>query len=222
MGRDEVRSFVTHLAVHGQVSSSTQNQALSALLFLYRNVLDMETGWIDGIVRGKERVRMPVVLTAEEVARILAHMRDREGLIASLLYGSGLRLREGLSLRFKDVDFHYRQLTLRDAKGRKDRVTVLPDAVIEPLRRQLEWVQVLHTRDIERGFLGTSLPNALERKYPSAARELAWQYVFPSRTLVQDPRSNRKLRHHAYPDSFSRAFKRAARDAGIHKHSTLR
>ncbi len=161
---------------------------------------------------------MPVVLTADEVARILAHMRDREGLIASLLYGSGLRLREGLSLRFKDVDFHYRQLTLRDAKGRKDRVTVLPDAVLEPHRRQLEWVQVLHTRDIERGFQGTSLPNALERKYPSAARELAWQYVFPSRTLVQDPRSNRKLRHHAYPDSFSRAFKRAARDAGIHKH----
>ena len=218
MGRDEVRAFVTHLAVHGQVSASTQNQALSAILFLYRNVLEADTGWIDGIVRGKERVRIPVVLTANEIRRIFALMRDREGLIASLLYRSGLHLREGLSTRFKDVDFHYRQITLRDAKGRKDRVTVLPDLVVEPLRRQRERVQVLHALDIENGFLGTSLPNALERKYPNAARELAWQYVFPPRTLVRDQRSNRRLRHHAYPDSFSREFKRAARDAGIHKH----
>lgn len=173
---------------------------------MYRNVLEADTGWIDGIVRGKERVRIPVVLTADEIARILAHMRDRESLIASLLYGSGLALREGSSLRFKAVEFHYRQITLRDAKGRKDRLTVLPDSVVEPLRRQQEWVRVLHTRDIERGFLGASLPNALERKYPNAARELARQYVFPSRTLVQDPRSDRRLRHPAYPDSFSRAL----------------
>lgn len=141
MGREEVTAFVTHLAVHGRVAASTQNQALSAILFLYRHVLDEDIGWIEGIVRGKERVRLPVVLTPDEIVRILAHIREREGLVASLLYGSGLRLREGLSLRFKDVDFHYRQLTLRNAKGRKDRVMVLPDSVVEPLRRQLERVR---------------------------------------------------------------------------------
>ncbi|MFT5450492.1 MAG: integron integrase [Gammaproteobacteria bacterium] len=218
MGRDEVRAFVTHLAAHGQVAASTQNQALSAIPFFYRNALEADTGWIDGIVRGKERVRIPVVLASDKVMRILAHMREREGLIASLLYGSGLRLREGLSLRCKDVDFHSRQINLRDAKGRKDRVTVLPDSVVEPLRRQLERVRILHEHDIESEFFGTAPPNALERKYPKAERELAWQYLFPSRILVRDPRSDRKLRHRAYPDSFSCAFKRAARDAGLHKH----
>jgi len=218
MGATEVATYLTHLAVRRGVAAATQNQALSAILFLYRNVLEQDIGWVNGVVRAKERVRMPVVLSPDEVVRMLAHMREREALMASILYGAGLRLRECLSLRVKDVDFHYRQLTIRDAKGRKDRVTVLPDAVITPLRAQLERVRVIHARDLERGFLGVSLPDALARKFPGAPRELAWQYVFPSRAWARDPRSGRLLRHHAYPDSFSRALKRAVHEAGIHKH----
>ena len=218
MGAAEVAAFLTDLAVRKGVSAATQNQTLSAILFLYRHVLDQDIGWVDGVTRGKERVRVPVVLSPDEVVRLLAHMREREALIASILYGAGLRLRECLSLRVKDVDFHYRQLTIRDGKGRKDRVTVLPDAVVTPLRDQLERVRLVRARDVERGFLGVSLPDALARKFPGAPRELAWQYVFPSRTWARDPRSGRVLRHHAYPDSFSRALKRGVREAGIHKH----
>ena len=170
------------------------------------------------MARGKERVRIPVVLTPDEVTRILAHMRDPHGLVAGVLYGGGLRLTEGVSLRFKDVDFHYRQLSIRDSKGRKDRVTVLPDSLGDALRAQLDRVRLTHQRDVERGFPGCSLPHALARKYPSAPFELAWQYVFPSRRWARDPRSGILLRHHMYPQTFSRVFKSAVREAGIHKH----
>jgi integron integrase len=171
-------------------------------------------------------LRHPEELGAAEVSAFLTHlavnaraqMSERYALIASLLYGSGLRVSEGLGLRYKDVDFHYRQLCIRDGKGRKDRVTVLPDTVVAPLRAQLERVRLLHRCDVERGFDGCSLPCALSRKYPNAARELAWQYVFPSRLWARDPRSGRRLRHHAYPQTSSRELKRAVREAGIHKH----
>ncbi len=149
---------------------------------------------------------------------MLLHMAERQALLASILYGAGLRLSEGIGLRFKDVDFHYRQLCIRDSKGRKDRVTALPDRVVDPLRAQLEQVRVLHRHDLERGFVGCSMPGALSRKFPRAPRELAWQYVFPSRRWARDPRTAALLRHHVYPQTFSRALKRAVREAGIHKH----
>ena len=173
---------------------------------------------MENVVRGRERVRMPVVLSPDEVVRLLAQMREPQRLVTELLYGSGLRLNEALRLRYKDVDLHYRQLIVRDAKGHKDRVTVLPDSSVASLKAQIERVRVIHARDLEREFLGCSVPHALARKYPRAPRELSWQYVFPSRGWARDPRTGRLLRHHCYPQTVGREIKRAAREAGIHKH----
>lgn len=220
MGKREVEAFLTDLAVRRNVSASTQNQALSAILFLYKAVLEQEIDWIEGVVRAKRRVREPVVLSADEVGALFAHLREPYYLMALLMYGAGLRLRECLRLLVKDADFSYRQITVRDGKGGKDRVTVLPDSAIPGLERQIERAKALLAADEREGVQGVSLPYALARKYPSAPFALGWQYVFPSRTPVRDPRSGRILRHHAHPDAVQRAVKQATIKAAIAKHVT--
>jgi integron integrase len=220
MGKRELEAFLTHLAVERHVSPSTQNQALSAVLFLYKAVLERELEWVEDVVRAKRRTREPVVLAPEEARMLLAHLREPYHLMALLMYGAGLRLRECLRLRVKDLDPRYRQIAVRDGKGGKDRVTVLPDTAIPGLRRQVERARALLAADVRDGFEGCSMPYALARKYPSAPFALGWQYVFPSRALVRDPRSGRMLRHHAHADAVQRAIKQAVRKAGIHKQVT--
>lgn len=218
MGAFEIRQFLSHLAVIGRVAASTQNQALCVLLFLYRDVLAIELPYVEGIERAKRPARVPAVFTRQEVAQVLANLSGTYYLVASLLYGSGLRLTEGLRLRVKDLDFDYGQLTVRAGKGEKDRRTVLPRPLEEPLRRQLARVRQLHEQDLGDGYGAVHLPYALERKYPQAAREWCWQYVFPSHKLSQDPRSGVTRRRHCSPDSVQKEVKRALRKAGITKH----
>src|SRR5215207_9625158 len=218
MGPEEIRHFLSHLAVEGRVSASTQNVALCALLFLYRDVLQVELPYVEGIKRAKRPTRLPVVFTRQEVERLLAHLPGTYVLIAGLLYGSGLRLMEALRLRVKDLDFGYMELMVRDGKGEKDRRTILPRPLAGPLRHQLEKVKVLHVQDLREGFGEVYLPYALGRKYPNAAREWAWQYVFPSAKLSADPRSGVTRRHHASSDSVQREMKRAIRLSRITKH----
>ncbi len=220
MGGAEVEQFLTHLAVEGRVAASTQNQALSALLFLYKEVLKMELPWLEDMKRAKKPQRLPVVLTVEEVKRVLARMDGQHGLMADLLYGAGLRLLECVRLRVKDVDFAMRQITVRDGKGEKDRVTMLPQAVAEPLRAHLEKVKVLHEHDLEDGFGEVYLPYALDRKCPNAAKEWGWQYVFPAAGRSLDPRSGKERRHHVDEQSLQRAMKKAVRAAGLTKPAT--
>lgn len=174
MGADQIRQFLTHLAVKSNVASSTQNQALCALLFLYRDVLRVELPYVEGIERARQPARVPVVFTRQEVERLLAQLSGTPGLIAGLLYGSGLRLMEALRLRVKDVDFDYQQITVRSGKGEKDRRTILPQLLTEPLQYQLARVRLVHEQDLLEGFGGAQLPYALARKYPKAAREWAW------------------------------------------------
>jgi integron integrase len=217
MGAGEVTAFLTHLARERDVAASTQNQALSALLFLYQEVLEIKLPWMDGIERAKRPVRVPVVLTVAEVKALLARLDGTKWLMAGLLYGAGLRLRECLKLRVKDVDFDYRQISVRDGKGGKDRVTMLPAELVEPLRAHLSRVKSLHEHDLAEGFGSVELPFALERKYPNAANQWGWQYVFPSRKRSADPRSGEIRRHHVYDDVLPRAIGAAAREAGIAK-----
>ena len=205
MGAEEVSAYLTHLARERNVAASTQNQALSALLFLYKHVLGIALPWMNSIERAKRPVRVPVVLTREEVGALFAQMQGTRWLMAALLYGAGLRLRECLKLRVKDLDFACHQLVVRDGKGGKDRVTMLPAALAEPLRNHLARVKRLHERDLAEGYGEAWLPHALERKYPSAAKEWGWQFVFPSGKLSSDPRSGAIRRHHVYDDVVGRA-----------------
>ena len=204
MGTEEIRQFLSHLAVEGNVSASTQNVALCALLFLYRDVLQVELPYVEGIQRAKRPARVPVVFTRNEVDRLLSQLTGSYRLIAGLLYGAGLRLMEAVRLRFKDLDFEYMEILVRDGKGEKDRRTILPRPLSEPLRHQLERVKLLHEKDLREGFGEVYLPYALARKYPAAAKEWAWQYVFPSAKLSVDPRSGVTRRHHASADSVQR------------------
>jgi integron integrase len=220
LGREEVEAFLTHLAVAGRVSASTQNQAKSALLFLYKEVLGVELPWLDGIESAKRPARLPVVLTPGEVEAVLAPLTGTTGLILRLLYGTGMRVMECLRLRVKDVDFARREILVRDGKGAKDRVTMLPVRLALPLREHLLRVKQLHAADVAAGVDGVYLPFALARKYPNAAREWAWQYVFPSSQLAVDPRSGAKRRHHAHETAVQRAMRQALRDAGVSKPAT--
>jgi integron integrase len=206
MGAEEIRRFLSHLAVEGKVSASTQNVALCALLFLYRDVLQVELPFVEGIERAKRPTRLPVVFSREEVDALLFHLSGTYKLIAGLLYGSGLRLMEALRLRIKDLDFGYAGILVRDGKDEKDRRTILPRPLTEPLRYQLERVKVLHEQDLREGFGQVYLPYALGRKYPNAAGEWAWQYVFPSQQLPVDPRSGVRRRQHTSTDSVHRVF----------------
>ena len=220
LGPAEVEAFLTHLAVRGGVSPSTQNQAKSALLFLYREVLRVELPWLDGIVSAKAAQRLPVVLTYDEVQAVLGGMRGTAGLVARLLYGSGLRILEGLRLRVKDIDFERREVLVRDGKGAKDRVTMLPDSLVVPLQRHLDRVRELHAEDLAAGLGEVYLPYALARKYPNAGKEWMWQYVFPSVRLSRDPRAGVVRRHHADEKPIQRAMQRALRQARIDKPAT--
>jgi integron integrase len=220
MGAAEVEAFLTHLAVEGKVAASTQNQAKSALLFLYKEVLESELPWLDNVEQAKAPKRLPVVLTRAEVQALLTRLDGTHWLMASLLYGAGLRLMECLRLRVKDIDFARKEILVRDGKGFKDRVTMLPVALVEPLRAHLERVRELHRQDVADGFGAVYLPYALERKYPNAAREWIWQYVFPSAKRSVDPRSGETRRHHVQDQALQRAIKQAVRDADLTKPAT--
>ena len=217
MGAAEVEAFLTHLAVEGGVAASTQNQAKSALLFLYKEVLGVELPWLDGVASAKAPKRLPVVLTRDEVRAALDRTEGTPGLMLRLIYGTGVRVMECLRLRMKDVDFARREIVVREGKGFKDRVTMLPESLVAPLREHLVRVRALHERDLREGGGEVYLPYALARKYPAAGREWAWQYVFPSARLSVDPRSGAVRRHHADEKSVQRALRQAVRDAGIHK-----
>ncbi|MCA1636159.1 MAG: integron integrase [Acidobacteria bacterium] len=220
MGVDEIRQYLSHLATEGNVAASTQNVALAALLFLYREVLLIDLPLVEGVERAKRPRHIPVVLTSEEVKRVLAHMSGTHRLMASLLYGAGLRLMECVRLRVKDLDFDYRQIIVRDGKGEKDRRTLLPQPLAESLRHQLARIKLQHEEDVRLGCGGVYLPFALERKYPKAASEWVWQYVFPAAKLSVDPRTGARRRHHASEDRLQKAVKRAVRDAGVEKRAS--
>ena len=220
MGAKEVEEFLSHLAVAGRVSASTQNQAKSALLFLYKEVLEAELAWLDQVASAKTSRRLPVVLTPSEVMSMLSRLDGSHALIAGLLYGTGLRIMEGLRLRVKDVDFERGEILVRDGKGGKDRVTMLPAIISSALCAHLERVREQHQLDLAQGYGEVYLPFALDRKYPNAGREWAWQYVFPSARLSVDPRSGVTRRHHVQDQSVQRAIRQAVRDAGINKPAT--
>jgi integron integrase len=215
-----VEGFLSGLATRDQVSASTQNQALSALLFLYREVLGIKLPWMENVVRAKRTRRLPVVLSKGEVSLLLRNLAGREWLMAALMYGSGLRLMECLRLRVKDVDLARNEIIVRCGKGGKDRRTVLPATLREPLARQVDAARVLHARDLEAGFGEVSLPHALARKYPNAPREFAWQYLFPALRRGIDPRDGREKRHHIDEKVPQRAVSRASAEAGLRKPVT--
>lgn len=217
MGADEVEQFLSRLAVQGQVAAATQNQALAALLFLYRVVLGINLPWMEHVVRAKRPQRVPTVLSRDEVQRLLAQMDGRPWLLASLLYGTGMRLMECLRLRVKDVDFARNEITVRDGKGGKDRRTVLPKSLLESLQREIERARVLHGADLLAGFGAVALPHALARKYPTAPRDFGWQYVFPSARRSIDPRDGVERRHHFDDAILARGLKGARKRAGIVK-----
>ncbi len=216
-GAVEVKTFLQRLAVEGRVAASTQNQAFNALVFFYDKVLERPLGDLGGFARAKKPKRLPVVLTRAEVMRLLDRLEGVHGTMAALLYGTGMRLMECVRLRVKDVDFGYGQILVRDGKGQKDRVVPLPARLVEPLHAHLDKVQVLHRDDLARGAGAVFLPDALERKYPNAACEWGWQYVFPSGRLSVDPRGGMGRRHHLHESSLQKAVHAAARAAGIEK-----
>jgi integron integrase len=217
MGSQEIEAFLTHLAVDQKVAASTQNQALNALLFLYRHVLRQDLDLPIEAIRAKRPKRLPTVMTREEVQRVLAALSGTHQLISKVLYGSGLRLVECLRLRVKDVDFAQHQIIVRDGKGMVDRITVLPDSLIAPLQEHLQRVQMLHQQDLADGYGAVYLPFALERKYPNAHREWGWQYIFPAKRRSQDPRTGVTRRHHIHESTLQKAVRKAARLAGITK-----
>ncbi|MGD9603258.1 MAG: integron integrase [Gammaproteobacteria bacterium] len=217
MGEAEMEEFLSHLATVGRVAASTQNQALSALLFLYRKVLDRQLEWLDNVTRARRPRRLPVVLSRDEVRRIVGRIRGVRGLIVRLLYGTGMRSLECLRLRVKDVDFAYRQITVREGKGNKDRTVPLPEALVQPLLVHLAQMREQHNADLSAGFGTVHLPYALARKYPHAGREWGWQYVFPASTRSRDPESGEIRRHHVHEQNIQRELRRATRDAGVVK-----
>lgn len=217
MGAAEVGEFLTHLAVARLVAPSTQNQALNALVFLYDSVLDQPLGEVHNVVRAKAKLRLPVVLSVEEVGRLLTRLRGVHWLIGCLQYGSGLRLLESVRLRVKDLDFQHRAVLVRDGKGGKDRVVTLPDDLVEPLRRHLDNRKTLFEHDRRAGYGSVYLPYALARKYPNAAHEWNWQYVFPASRISVDPRGGEKRRHHIDETTMQKAMRRAVRMANIDK-----
>ena len=217
MGAAEVEAFLSWLAVDRNVSASTQNQSLAAILFLYKHVLGIELPWLDGITRAKDRKKLPEVLTRTETAALLRHVTGTNGLIIKLLYGTGMRIKECLRLRIKDVDLESRSITVRAGKGGKDRVTVLPESLVVPLQDHIAMRRQWHDEDLATGHADVELPNAIERKYPNAGREWAWQYVFAAPGYSTDPRTGAYRRHHWNERNIQRAIKQAARKAGLNK-----
>ena len=220
MAETEIRQFISDLAVNAKISASTQTVALSALLFLYRDVLKKPLPYVDHIERARPSQKLPVVFTRNEVQGVLVRLNGTHHLIASLLYGSGLRLMEAIRLRVKDIDFTRGEIYVRQGKGAKDRVTMLPATLINNLTAHLKKVRVLHGQDLQAGHGSVLLPFALDRKYPTSAREWGWQFVFPSANLSRNPRSNEIRRHHVHPDHVQRAVKRAIISAQIYKNGS--
>lgn len=221
MGAPEISAFLSHLATDKQVAANTQNQALNALIFLYRQILNQDVGLLEGIIRAKRPQRLPLVLTTLEVQKILEGMEGTHRLMAELIYGTGMRLMECVRLRVKDIDFEKSQIVVRDGKGMKDRVTMLPARVQPPLRDHLIRVKMVYQGDRAAGVKGVYLPFALDRKYPTANLEWGWQYVFPAAALSKDPRSGIARRHHLHENSLQKAFKKAVRLAGIDKPASI-
>lgn len=215
--RDDVRLFLEHLVIQGNVAASTQNQALNALVFFFDSVLERPVGELGEFARAKRPKRMPTVLTTVEVLRLLRQLAGTHHLMASLLYGSGLRLMECVRLRIQDIDFGYRQILVRNAKGNKDRVVPLPRSLEAPLLEHIASVRQTHQEDLAQGYGEVFMPNALAKKYPQAYRQLGWQYLFPSSRLSMDPRSDRRRRHHVDESGLQKAVKQAAEAAGITK-----
>lgn len=220
MGAAEIEQFLTHLAVNGRVSASTQNQARCALLFLYKYVLAIELPWLDNVEQAKAPKRLPVVLNRDEIQAILSRLAGTHWLVASLLYGTGMRIMECLRLRIQDIDFKRREILVRDGKGFKDRVIMLPVTLLPTLQAHLLKVRELHEDDLVQGYGEVYMPYALERKYPHAAKEWIWQYVFPAPRLSTDPRSQAVRRHHIQEQAIQRAVKQAVRDAQLTKAAT--
>ena len=220
MGKQEVEAFLTHLATERNVAAATQNQAKAALQFLYKEVLEIQLPWLDEVEQAKKPKRLPVVLTEKEVQALLAHVPQAYALLARLIYGTGMRLLEGLRLRVQDLDFERYELVIREGKGAKDRVTMLPQSLVQPLQEHLVQIKQVHEQDLQKGFGEVWLSESLARKYPNAGREWPWQYVFPSFRLSVDPRSGVTRRHHLDEKGLQRAIKQAAADAGLTKNVT--
>ena len=221
MGQGEVSAYLTHLAVQRKVSASTQNQALSAILFLYKKVLKLDIGWIDDVVRAKQAQRLPTVMDHDVVIRLLNELNGTQKLLAYLIYGSGLRLMEALRIRIKDIDFEYNQLIIRAGKGNKDRMAILPRKLRDPLKRQMALARRYFDLDREHGSPGVELPYALERKYPNAGKEWSWFWVFPAKNHSADPRSGIIRRHHLYPQVLQRKIRQAAHQIGLSKQISV-
>jgi integron integrase len=218
MAEREINAFLSHLAIEDKVSASTQNQALSALLFLYRHVLSREIGDLGEVIRARKPKRLPVVMTREEAKAVLAHLRGDKWLMASLMYGAGLRLMECLSLRVQDIDFARKAIMVRDGKGAQDRRTMLPETAKKPLQRHLQRVKSIHDEDLAAGWGRVQLPSALDRKYPNAPADWRWQWVFPQENRWKNTRTGEEGRHHTHETILQRAVKEAVRAAGLVKH----
>jgi integron integrase len=220
MGEAEINTFLSHLALNRRVSASTQNQALSALIFLYKRVLKREIGELGEVIRARRPKHLPIVMTREEVRLVMDRMEGETWLLACLMYGAGLRLAECLRLRVQDIDFKANQILVRDGKGFKDRLTMLPERAKDPLRQHLNEVRRLHKCDLADGFGEVEMPYALARKYPNAARSWGWQFAFPQKTRWADPATGKQGRHHVHESVIQKAVKYAVREAGIVKHAT--
>ena len=216
---NHISKYLSHLATDRNVAASTQNQALSALIFLYRDVCNIPTDTIENFKYASKPKTLPTVLTQQEAQKLINHLNGTARLVASLLYGSGLRLIEALRLRIKDIDFDYAQINVKQGKGRKDRITLLPEKLVQPLNRQMEKSKIVHQEDLEAGYGAVYMPNALERKFPNAAREWNWQYVFPSYQLSIDPRSQKLRRHHISESLIRKKVKKAMITANINKYA---
>ncbi|EAQ82326.1 Integron integrase [Blastopirellula marina DSM 3645] len=220
LAESDLNRFLTHLAVKEHVAASTQNQALSAILFLYEHVLEQPLDRIEGVVRARRPKRLPVVLTVDEVSRVMVHLTSDKWLIAMLLYGGGLRLLEALRMRVKDLDFERSEITIREGKGDKDRVTTMPRAVVHSLQEHLQRVKLVHEQDVADGYGRAELPHALARKYPNANQEWCWQFVFPQERRWRNSRTREQGRHHIDESLFSRSLKAAVKQAGLTKRVT--
>ena len=217
MGAEEIRAFINNLANNHHVSSSTQNQALQGILFLYKNILNKDVGWIEDIKRSSRIKHLPVVLSKKEVSKVFEHLSGTTKIVVSLLYGSGLRLSEALKLRIKDIDFDYKQIIVRDGKGEKDRHTILPDSIISVLKQHLNKVYLQHKTDLKKGRGETILPYALNRKYPNAGKEFGWQFAFPADKMIKDKENGLLIRWHIHESTIQRAVKEAIKKAGVNK-----
>lgn len=221
LSADEVKNFISHLANQRQVASSTQNQALNAILYLYKNVIKKEIKFVDGLSYVKRIKHLPTVFSRDEAKKVIAQLEGLIQLFVKMLYGTGMRLSEGLRLRVKDIDFDEKQLTVRDGKGEKDRITILPDKLVEPLKEHIKKVKNLYLRDLKAGLGATILPYALERKYPNASKEFGWQYVFPAKNFIFDQEKKLRFRFHIHESVVQKAVRSAIQKAEINKQGSV-